>query len=135
MRSGWEEPIHQLFVDNGVTAYFHGHDHQYAYEKVDGVVYQSMPSPSMTGNGFNLYSESDANTIKVLPNSGHLRITVSPGDGTATAEYVRSDSTVPGTNGTVSYTYTMDASTGTGEDHTAPVITLNGSADMTALPG
>ena len=35
----------------------------------------------------------------------------------------------------MSYTYTMDASTGTGEDHTAPVITLNGSADMTLYRG
>ena len=41
---GWDKPIHQLFVENGVSAYFHGHDHQYVYEKRDGVVYQEVPS-------------------------------------------------------------------------------------------
>ena len=45
-------PIHQLFVANGVSAYFHGHDHQYVYEKTkDGVVYQEVPSPGWTGAG------------------------------------------------------------------------------------
>ncbi len=88
----------ELMVENGVTAYFHGHDHEYAYEVVDGIVYQEVPSPSMTGFGFNLYSENDPDTIKVLPNSGHLRITISPNDDLATVDYVRSDSTVPGTN-------------------------------------
>jgi hypothetical protein len=111
-RPGWGEPIHELFVDNGVTAYFHGHDHQYAYEVADGVVYQSVPSPSMTGSGFSLYSESDPETIKVLPNSGHIRVTVSPTTGLATVDYVRSDDVVPGTNGDVSYTYTMGANDG-----------------------
>ena len=43
-RPGWgSEPIHQILVDNHVSAFFHGHDHQYAYEKRDGVVYQSLP--------------------------------------------------------------------------------------------
>ncbi len=28
-------PIHQLMVENGVSAYFHGHDHQYVYETRD----------------------------------------------------------------------------------------------------
>ncbi len=138
MRPGWGKPIHQLFVDNGVTAYFHGHDHQYAYEIVDGIVYQELPSPTMTGDGFNLYSESDPDTIKVLPNSGHLRITISPLTNEATVEYVRSDSTVPGTNGQVSYTYTMDGN-GTGgggdDDTTAPVITLLGANPMTIEAG
>ena len=36
-------PIHQLFVNTGVSAYFHGHDHQYVYETRDGVVYQEVP--------------------------------------------------------------------------------------------
>ena len=96
-------------VENGVTAYFHGHDHQYAYEIVDGIVYQEVPSPGMTGSGFNLYSENDPNTIRVLPNSGHLRVTISPNQDLATVDYVRSDSTVPGTNGQVTYSYAMEA--------------------------
>ena len=28
-RPGWKAPIHQIMVDNGVTVFFHGHDHIY----------------------------------------------------------------------------------------------------------
>ena len=53
-------PIHQLMVENGVSAYFHGHDHQYVYETRDGIVYQEVPSPSMSGSGFSgIYTEGD----------------------------------------------------------------------------
>ena len=92
-------PIQQIMLDSGVTGYFHGHDHQFAYEVVDGIAYQSMPAPGMTGSGFNLYTEGANNgeTIKVLPNSGHMRVTIDPNSDLATAEYVRSDVTVPGT--------------------------------------
>jgi hypothetical protein len=104
-RSGWGNvSIHQLMIDNGVNAFFHGHDHQYAYEKRDGIVYQEVPQPGSTGNGFGLYSESDPYTIKVLPSSGHLRVTVSPSE--VTVDYVRSYLS-GGTNGEVAYTYTI----------------------------
>jgi uncharacterized repeat protein (TIGR02543 family) len=96
-------PIHQLMVQNGVSAYFHGHDHQYVYEKCDGIVYQEVPSPSMSGSGFSgIYTEGDHGvyqTIKMLPSTGHLRITITP--DVATVDYVRSDQTG------VSYTYTI----------------------------
>ena len=47
-------------VENGVSAYFHGHDHQYVYETCDGIVYQEVPSPSMSGSGFSgIYTEGD----------------------------------------------------------------------------
>jgi hypothetical protein len=98
-RSGWGTTIHQLLMNNHVSAFFHGHDHQYAYEKRDGIVYQSLPSAGFTGNGFNLYSEGEF-TLKVLPSSGHLRVTVSPSQ--TTVDYVRSG----GTGG--SYSYTID---------------------------
>ena len=95
-------PIHQLMVANGVSAYFHGHDHQYVYEKTnDGIVYQEVPSPSMAGAGFSgIYTEGDHGTyqtIKMLPSTGHLRITVAPDQ--ATVDYVRSG----GTGGSYSY--------------------------------
>ena len=115
-------PIQQIMLDSGVTGYFHGHDHQFAYEVVDGIAYQSMPAPGMTGSGFDLYTEGANNgeTIKVLPNSGHMRVTIDPNADVATAEYVRSDVTVPGTNGDVSYTYTIPANDQGGGNH-APV--------------
>jgi hypothetical protein len=103
-RPGWYAPIHQLFVENHVSAFFHGHDHQYAYEVRDGIVYQCLPRPS-TGMDFSYYSESNPYTIKVLSSSGHLRVTVSPTQ--ATVDYVRSNITG------VSYTYTILPSTTT----------------------
>jgi hypothetical protein len=100
-------PIHQLMVANGVSAFFYGHDHEYAYQERDGVIYQLVPSPSMTGYGFGLYSESDPHTNRVLPNSGHLRVTVSSAQ--ATVDYVRSDTTPGGINGQITYSYTIAA--------------------------
>jgi hypothetical protein len=100
-RSGWGNiPIHQLMVANSVSAFFYGHDHEYAYQERDGVVYQLVPSPSMTGYGFGLYSESDPHTIRVLPNSGHLQITVTPTQ--TTVDYISSSS------GASNYAYTID---------------------------
>ena len=98
-------PIHQLFMENGVSAYFHGHDHQYVYETRDGIVYQEVPSPSMTGSGFSgIYTEgtyAEYSTIKMLPSTGHLRITV--GSTQATVDYISSSST----SGTVNYSYSI----------------------------
>ena len=105
-RPGWGGvPIHQLMVENGVSAYFHGHDHQYVYEKLDGVVYQEMPSPSMeNGTGFaGIYNEADSFTIKKLPSAGHLRVSVTPDE--ATVEYISSNSA---SSGAVQYTYTIE---------------------------
>ncbi len=107
-------PIRQLMMENGVSAYFHGHDHQYVYETCDGMVYQEVPSPGMTGSGFNVYTQGDHgtyNTVKILPNSGHLRISVTP--TLATVDYISSSST----SQTVNYTYTI-APSATGPTHT-----------------
>ena len=126
-RPGWQTPIHWLMVSNGVTAYFHGHDHQFVHEEIDGVVYQLVPSPGMTGSGFDLYENSPYVQTTApyglgnLPNSGHLRVTVSPTN--TSVEYVRSaisgDTGV--TNGEVSYSYTINAAAA--PDTNAPVIT------------
>ena len=102
-------PIHQLMVENNVSAYFHGHDHQYVYETRDGIVYQEVPSPSMSGSGFSgIYTEGDHGdyqTIKILPNAGHLRVTVTATQ--ATVDYVK-------TSGAVNYTYAIPANAGQG---------------------
>ena len=102
-------PIHQLMIANGVSAYFHGHDHQYVYEIRDGIVYQEMPSPSMSGSGFSgIYSEGDHGTyetIDMLPNSGHLLVTVTPTG--ALVEYISSSNT----SGTVNTSYSIAPNT------------------------
>ncbi len=102
--SHWgSKPIHQIMVDTYVTAFFHGHDHQYAYEKRDGIVYQSLPAAGFSGNGFNSY-RAGTYTLKVLPSPGHLRVTVSPSQ--VTVDYIAT------TGGTVNYSYTIAANSG-----------------------
>ena len=67
-RSGWgEEPVHDILVANHVSAFIHGHDHQYAYEKRDGVVYVSMAAAGFSGSGFNIYQTGNGYTIQALP--------------------------------------------------------------------
>ncbi len=113
-RPGWgvdaEHPngtsIHQLMIDNHVSAFFHGHDHQYAYEIRDGIVYQALASStSIADGGFNLYDEDDEYTERVIDNSGHLRVTVASSQ--TTVEYVRSDESNSSINGDVSHSYTI----------------------------
>ena len=74
-RPGWELPIHTLMVKHGVTIFFQGHDHIFAHQELDGVVYQSCPNPAdPTYTAFNREAYQ-AGTI--LPDSGFLNITVS----------------------------------------------------------
>ena len=99
-RTGWgSDPVHQILVKNGVSAFFHGHDHQYAYESRDGVVYQAVPSAGFTGSGFSMYTTGSGNTIQALTNSGHLLVTVGPSQ--ASVDYIRTGAT------SSAYTYTI----------------------------
>jgi hypothetical protein len=88
-RPGWSMPIHQLLVQNGVTAVFHGHDHMYARQELDGVVYQEVPQPSAKNftSGPNLASQYHYASGTILSSSGHMRVTVGP--DRVTVEYVR----------------------------------------------
>lgn len=108
-RPGWEMPIHQLLVATKVSAVFHGHDHFYGYQQLDGIVYQECPQPG-TAN-FSTASAGDGKYVQgtILPNSGHLRVTVSPEN--TKVEYVRAalptQETATLKNRTISHTYTM----------------------------
>jgi len=108
-RAGWDMPIHQLLVANKVSAVFHGHDHFYGYQQLDGIVYQECPQPG-TAN-FSTASAGDGKYVQgtILPNSGHLRVTVSPEN--TKVEYVRAalltQETATLKNRTISHTYTM----------------------------
>ena len=73
-RPGWPEPIQQLFARTGVSIFFQGHDHVYAHELVDGVVYQTVPEPA--DPNYALYFAEAYPGADVLPNSGYLHIQV-----------------------------------------------------------
>ncbi len=89
-RPGWGLPIHQLLVKNKVTAVFHGHDHVYVRQTLDGIVYQEVPQPSAANNtsGANLATEYHYLSGIVQSSSGHIRVTVTPQG--VKSEYVRS---------------------------------------------
>lgn len=81
----WDKTIHQLMVDNGVTIFFQGHDHIFARQELDGVIYQTLPEPA---NPFYSWENEDAFTSgDKFPNSGYVRVTVAP-DG-VTVDYIR----------------------------------------------
>jgi hypothetical protein len=111
MRSGWTLPIHPLLVRNRVTAVFHGHDHLYARQELDGVVYQEVPQPSAknTSSGPTLAADYHYTSGTILSSAGHLRVTVTPTG--ITTQYVRA--WLPGSensqrkNGQVDDTWTV----------------------------
>jgi hypothetical protein len=112
-RPGWAAPIHQLLVDNKVTAWFHGHDHLYVREELDGVVYQEVPQPSLarydTPNPGGDYGYLGTVGVNMFPSSGHLRVTVGPAE--VRVEYVGSvapaDVTATRKNGAVVTSYVV----------------------------
>ena len=79
-RPGWPSPIHQLLLQNKVSIVFHGHDHFYAKQDLDGIVYQEVPQPGDPGNGKPPPSAAQYGyrSGTILGSSGHLRVTVSP---------------------------------------------------------
>jgi hypothetical protein len=84
-RPRWAMPIHQLLVANHVTIFFQGHDHLFARQELDGVVYQSLPNPADdTYTAFNAdaYLSGDK-----FPNSGYVKVTVAP--AAVNVDYVR----------------------------------------------
>lgn len=120
-RPGWDKPIHQLMVETGVNVFFHGHDHFYGRQVLDGVVYQEVPQPSarnlttVTGLAYG-YSEG-----VLLPSRGYILATVSA--DSVKMDYVRtylpSEENATRKNGDIAFSYTIRKSVVTG----LPVIT------------
>ncbi|MFO0785893.1 MAG: metallophosphoesterase [Phycisphaerales bacterium] len=113
MRPKWEKPIHDLMRDTGVTIFFQGHDHLYAKQELDGVIYQTCPNPAdPTFTAFNRQSYTAGD---IFPNSGHLRITVSGKQGSklpaCKVEYIRAarpeDEADHGKNASIVHEYTL----------------------------
>jgi hypothetical protein len=103
-------PIHQLLVANHVTGVFHGHDHLFIKQELDGIIYQVVPQPSaLRSNGSNSAAEYGYLSGDILGSSGHLRVTVT--SETVTVEYVRAytlqDETPAQQNGQVDASYVI----------------------------
>ncbi len=112
-RPGWALPIHPLLVKNRVTAVFHGHDHLYAKQDLDGIVYQEVPQPSAMNfsSGSTLAADYHYAAGTILSSSGHLRVTVSPSG--VSSQYVRAwlprDETSQRKNAQVADSWTLTA--------------------------
>jgi hypothetical protein len=109
-RPGWGEPIHELLVDNHVSAVFHGHDHVFVKQELDGIIYQECPQPSMARyDNTQLAREYGYDSGVVFGSSGHLRVIVSPAK--ITVDYVRSylsqDENSDRRNGAVTSSYSI----------------------------
>jgi len=104
-RLGWGDPIHRLLVDNNVTIVFHGHDHVFVKQQLDGIVYQETPSASdgLYSSGLFPYIYGDR-----VNNAGHLRVTVGP--SRVRVDYIRSYLPGEGPSGEVAYSYKIPAS-------------------------
>jgi hypothetical protein len=104
-RPGWELPVHQLMAKHGVTIFFQGHDHLYCRQERDGIVYQEVPMPA--DHGYMTYNADRYQSGVKLPNSGHLRVTVSPEQ--VKVDYVRSflpkDETALAKTGDIAHSY------------------------------
>ncbi len=110
-RPGWAQPIHALMVKTGVTILFQGHDHLFARQDLDGVVYQSTPSPA--DPTYTAFNQDAYRTGTSLPNSGHLVVNVGPKG--VRVDYVRSylekDETGERKTGQVAHSYTVAPNT------------------------
>ncbi len=88
-RAGWDMPIHDLMRKYKVNVFFHGHDHFYGKQELDGIIYQEVPQP---GNpNFKTPGEASAYGYlsgTILPCSGYIKVTVR--NEAALVEYIRS---------------------------------------------
>ena len=82
-RPNWELPIHDLMVKNKVSIFFQGHDHIFVTQERDGLIYQAMPNPA--DDTFSYFNDTAYKSGTKAPNSGHVRVTVTPKQ--ATVEY------------------------------------------------
>jgi predicted phosphodiesterase len=87
-RPGWYKPIRDLLQEHRVNIFFHGHDHFFGKQQQSCLIYQEVPQPSHP----NYSSAGQADDYgyfegQILPNSGHLRVNVTPNG--VKVEYVR----------------------------------------------
>ena len=106
-RPGWGKPIHQLLVDNKVNIFFHGHDHYFAKQGLDGVVYQECPQPGSRNN--NTHADEYAYISGAfIEGTGYVRVNVSA--DAFKVDFVRTylpgAQTASRKNGEVGYSYT-----------------------------
>ncbi len=109
-RPGFSAPIHDLLRKAGPTVVLHGHDHFFAHQELDGVVYQMVPQPGHAiGDAAKMAAEYGYLSGDFLSSPGHVRVRVAP--DAATVELVRSSKAGPAENGKVAFSYRVPTAT------------------------
>lgn len=104
-RPGWKHgPIHDMLVQEKVNIVFHGHDHLFAKQVLDGVVYQCCPQPAHE-NGYGYMRMARYKNGDLLPNAGHLQVRVGP--EALKVEYIQASITDPKKNGQIRFEYVL----------------------------
>jgi len=109
-RPDWPLNIHQLLRATKVNIVFHGHDHFYAREALDGVIYQLVPQPGARNNRKTFAEEYGYKEGVFHPSSGFLSVKVSATK--VIVSYIRSATPEMGhqgiTNQSVTHTYQVE---------------------------
>lgn len=108
-RRGWAKPIHDLLKEAGVAIVFHGHDHFFAHQEYDGIVYQLVPQPgTLHANARNMAKDYGYGSGDIVAGAGFLQVAVSA--SRVTVEFIR---TAPQRGaGEKAFSYTLEAAAG-----------------------
>lgn len=106
-RPGWPAPIHRLCVRNNVSIVFHGHDHFFAKQDLDGVVYQEVPQPGHPQGSTRRAADYGYTNGIILGGSGHLRVSVSSDRMTVDYMRARIPTNAADGNEAIAYSYTL----------------------------
>lgn len=107
-RPGWEKPIHDLLLQYKVQAVFHGHDHFFAKQERDGLVYQLVPQPgSFKYGNNNQAAEYGYQSGKLLQAPGYLRVRLE--NNQAMVDFIQTSIDARHKNKEILYTYTLKA--------------------------
>jgi predicted phosphodiesterase len=105
-RKDWEMPVHQLLVKTKVTAVFHGHDHIFAKQDLDGLVYQCLSQPGAKERGNIRHGEEYGyKTGTILNAPGYMRVKISPDN--ALLEFITTDIMNLNNNQSVLFRYNL----------------------------
>jgi hypothetical protein len=127
-------------VANGVNILFHGHDHFFSKEELDGIVYLEAPKPDDNTNATDYRQDGGGYpTGDNLDSCGRIRVEVSADE--VNVDYVRSYLPGTGNDGEVAYSFSLSAPTvasaATPSNATAEVgqqIVVSINVDMSNAP-
>jgi len=85
---------------------FHGHDHFFAKQDLDGIVYQECPVPTLKDTSYGFKDKAKYKHGVLLPNSGHLHVIVDP--EIVKVDYIKTYIPGEGQNGEIAYSYIIE---------------------------